>query len=332
MELPGEVGDELLGELHHVVVVAVRLVELEHRELGVVPRGQALVAEHPGDLEHPLEPADHEPLQVELGRDAQVEVEVERVVVRGERPGVGAARDRVEDRRLHLDEAAVLEPAPGEAEDAAAGEERGAALGVGPQVDVALAVAGVDVGDAVPLVAEAAPGLGEHRPRRDLDRQLALLGLHDLAGGADPVAEADLAEPLEVVGDRGQREQLDLGAARRRAAWRRPSLPWARCSITRPATATSMPVSSPSARARRARRAAPPTRRGRPRSGTGRRHVRVLLVDEAQAVQREPRLDVVDGWPTAGRSGPTGRRWRRRWPRRRARPGCARTCRRPALV
>src|SRR3546814_5746635 len=87
VQLHGEVGDELLGEGHHVVVVAVRLVELEHRELGVVAGGEALVPEHPPDLEHPLEAADREALQVELGRDPQEEVEVERVVVGGERAG-----------------------------------------------------------------------------------------------------------------------------------------------------------------------------------------------------------------------------------------------------
>ena len=109
--LAGEVRDQLLGQPHHVGVVAVGLVQLEHRELGVVAGDDALVAEHPPDLEHPLEAADHEPLEVQLGRDAQVQVQVERVVVRDERLGRRAARDRVEHRRLDLDEAAVLEPA-----------------------------------------------------------------------------------------------------------------------------------------------------------------------------------------------------------------------------
>ena len=79
------VGDEVLGEVHHVVVVGERLVRLEHRELGVVAGVDALVAEHPADLEDPLEAADDEPLQVQLERDAQVGVDVERVVVGDER-------------------------------------------------------------------------------------------------------------------------------------------------------------------------------------------------------------------------------------------------------
>src|SRR3546814_20994531 len=84
---------------------------------------------------------------------------------------------------------------------------------VGPQVDIARPVACVDVADAVPLVAEAAAGLCQHRPRRDLDRQLAPLGLHHLACRTDPVAQADVAEALEVRCDRGEREELDLAAA-----------------------------------------------------------------------------------------------------------------------
>ena len=92
-------------------------------------------------------------------------------------------------------------------------QEGGATLGVGPEVDIALAVARLGIGDAVPLVAEPASGLRERHPRRDLHGQLALAGLHDLAGGANPVAQADLAEAFEVVRERGQREELHGVAA-----------------------------------------------------------------------------------------------------------------------
>ena len=91
--------------------------------------------------------------------------------------------------------------------------ERRAAVGVGPQVDVALAVAGVGVGDALPLVSEAPARLGQHRPRRDLHRELALLRGDHLAGGADPVAQADAQEAVEVLGHRSEGEQLHLVAA-----------------------------------------------------------------------------------------------------------------------
>ena len=59
-----------------------------------------------------LEAAHDAALEVELGGDAQVEVAVERVVVRDERPGRRAAVDRLQRRRLDLDEAALVEEAP----------------------------------------------------------------------------------------------------------------------------------------------------------------------------------------------------------------------------
>ena len=75
------------------------------------------------------------------------------------------------------------------------------------------------------------------------------------------------------------------------------SLPWTRRSIRRPATVTVRSVSVPGLEVgelrRRGRR-----RERRPRSGTGSSrssHTPVLLEDEAQAVEREPRLVLGDG-------------------------------------
>ena len=78
--LERDVLDELLHPLHRVPEVGVGLVPLEHRELGLVLVRDALVAEVLADLVHLLEPADDQPLQVQLGRDPQVEVGVELVV------------------------------------------------------------------------------------------------------------------------------------------------------------------------------------------------------------------------------------------------------------
>ena len=72
--------DELLDPGHGVAVVGVRLVPLEHRELRVVLERDALVAEVLAELVDALEPAHDQSLEVELGRDAQVEVGVELVL------------------------------------------------------------------------------------------------------------------------------------------------------------------------------------------------------------------------------------------------------------
>jgi hypothetical protein len=211
-DLLGQVRHQVLGDGHHVAVVAVGLVQLQHRELGVVAGRQALVAEHPGQLVDPLEAAHHEPLEVQLRCDAQVELHVQGVVVGDERPGQRPARDGVEDRRLHLHEAALVQEAAGERHDAAAGGEHGPAGLVGPQVGVALSVAHVGVGDAVELVAEAPAGLGELLPALDPHRQLALVGPDDLAGGDDPVPQVQPGEALVVVGLLLEGHELDRPA------------------------------------------------------------------------------------------------------------------------
>ncbi len=148
--------DQRLGARHRVVDVGVGLVPLEQRELGVVLERHALVAEVLADLVDALEPADDQALEVELGRDAQVEVAVELVVVRRERPRVGAAVERLQRRRLDLDEAGAVELAAQGRDRARAQLELGAHLGVDQQVEVALAVARLDIGEPVVLVGQRA--------------------------------------------------------------------------------------------------------------------------------------------------------------------------------
>ena len=89
-----------------------------------MPGVDALVAEHATDLEYPLDAADHQTLEGQLERDAQVGVEIEGVVVRDERPGRGPALLQVQDRRLYFDEVLVLERATDGIDRASAGPQR----------------------------------------------------------------------------------------------------------------------------------------------------------------------------------------------------------------
>ncbi len=150
-----------LAELHHAVEVGVGLVRLEHRELRVVPRRHALVAEAPVDLVHPLEPADDQSLEVELRRDAQIELHVERVVVRDERARRRTARDGVQHRRLDFEELTLLHESPHGRDDLEARLEDLPDLWVGDEVDIALTIAGLGVGQTVVLLRQRPQGLGE---------------------------------------------------------------------------------------------------------------------------------------------------------------------------
>ena len=148
--------DDALRELHHAFEVAERLVELHGGELGVMIRIHALVAELAPDLEHLLEAAHQQALEMQLGGDAQVEVLVQRVVMRDEGTRVRAAEDGVQDGRLHLVVAVILHVAADGGHDLEALLERAFHLGVHDEVHVALAVTGLLVGQAVELLGQGA--------------------------------------------------------------------------------------------------------------------------------------------------------------------------------
>ena len=205
---PRRGDDERLGELHHLVVVAERLVRLERRELGVVRGVDAFVAPDAPDLEHPLEAADHQPLQVQLGGDPQVQIEVERVVVRHERPSGRAAELDTQRRRLDFDEPAAVEEASDGGHGGEPDLEHATRLGIHDQVDVALPEPRVDVGEAVPLVGQRPQRLRKQLERADLHRQLTAARGHHRALDADPVAEVELVElHVRLIADRVARDE-----------------------------------------------------------------------------------------------------------------------------
>src|SRR5262249_49614132 len=90
----------------------------------------ALVPEVLADLVDLLQPADDESLEIELGRDAQVEVGVELVVMGDEWPRERTAVARLQDGRLDLDESRLVEIAANRRHDARARDERITRLGV----------------------------------------------------------------------------------------------------------------------------------------------------------------------------------------------------------
>ena len=118
---------------------------------------------------------------------------------------------------------------------AAADLEDPARVGIDDQIEVALAVADLDVGQPVPLLRQRQQALGEEVQPRRPDRQLVGLGAEQPPLDADPVAEVEQLEDLEV--ERRQRVladvDLDLRDGRRRAT-RKLALPNERIARMRP--------------------------------------------------------------------------------------------------
>jgi len=159
-----------------------------------VLRRQAFVAEVAVDLVHALEAADDETLQVQLRRDAQVHVEIERVVMRAEGARRGPAWDRLHHRRLDLEEVERIEEVTQVADDARASAEDVAARLVHDQVEVAPPVARFGVGEPVPLVGQRPQRLHQQPQRLDAHRELAGLGAEQHAARGQGVADVEALE------------------------------------------------------------------------------------------------------------------------------------------
>ena len=194
-----EGGVNALGDVHHVMEIGIRLIQLDGRELGVVLRVHALVAENTAYLIHAIHPADDQPLERQLGRDAHVHIDVERVVVRDERACRRAAGDGVQHRRLDLDIAHVVQIIPQMLDELRADDEVALDLGVDDQVDITLTIARLLVGQAVELLGQRQQGFAEQRDLLCADAHLAALCAENLAVDADDVADVVFLEAVIVL-------------------------------------------------------------------------------------------------------------------------------------
>ncbi len=153
---PGNVGKHFLRFVHQTHVILIRFIEFHHGELGVMQRIHAFVAEAAVDLEDLLESPDDEAFEMQLGRDAQVEIAVEGVVMRDERARRGPARNMVQHGRLDLEKPLFRQPLPHDADNLDAAPERLEHLGIRHHIEVTLAIARLDVGQAVPFLGKRA--------------------------------------------------------------------------------------------------------------------------------------------------------------------------------
>ena len=154
-------------------------------------------------------------LEVELGGDAQVEVAVQRVVVRGERPRHRAAVERLQDRRLDLDEALAVEVGAHRGDDVRPRDEQRARLLGGHEVELAVAKARLDVLQAVELVRRRAQALGQQLEALHAQRQLPAARAEGHAVDADDVAEVEVEQARHrlLAEDVGAGLQLDAPRA-----------------------------------------------------------------------------------------------------------------------
>jgi len=88
-----------------------------------VPTRNPFVAKDSANLKHAIHPANQQPLQRKLERDAQKELAIKRVMMRYKRPRGGPARDGLHYGGLDLGKAAFVEEGADFVNDGAAFEE-----------------------------------------------------------------------------------------------------------------------------------------------------------------------------------------------------------------
>ena len=208
----GQLAEQLLGEVHVVAVVGIGLVELEHGELGVVPGRDAFVTEVAVDLEDFLEATDHQTLEVQLRGDTQEHLHIQRIVMGLERLGRSAAGDGLQHRGFHFEETALVEETTDVRDHLRAHAEGVAHFLVDDQVDVALAVALLGIGQAVVLVRQRAQRLGQQAHVLHVDVQVALAGAGQGALGGDDVAQVEVLDRFQLLGWQGLAVDVDLQA------------------------------------------------------------------------------------------------------------------------
>ncbi len=168
------------------------------------------------DLVHALEAADDTALQVQLIGDAEVEGGVERLVVGREGPRAGAAVERLQYRRLHLEVVARVEELPDVAHHAGPQAEQFPHLGVDGEVGVTLAGAQLGIrqlavahtGGVLLAERQRAQRLREQRDALHAHCHLARLGAKQRPRDADHVAQVQ--QPHELVERVTERVPLEV--------------------------------------------------------------------------------------------------------------------------
>src|SRR6185369_294337 len=144
-------AEKLFGKIHQIGKSGIRLVKLHHGEFRIVPYGNTLVPEIAVDLEHPVETADDEPFQVKFGSYSQVEFHIESVVMSDERSGSRPSRDLLHHRCFNFEEVPLHHEVADEADNFRPLEENFPDFRIHDQIDIALAVSGLDIGKAMKL-------------------------------------------------------------------------------------------------------------------------------------------------------------------------------------
>src|SRR5258705_508880 len=125
----------------------------------------------------------------------------------------GAARNGLHHRRLDFDVAALIEKIANLAKDTTAQEKDVLDLIIRYEVEVALAIANLRVGEAMPFFGGWAQGLGENDEALEFNADLAGFGGKHRAADTDEIAEVEVLEDVVLLITEGLLLGIDLNTA-----------------------------------------------------------------------------------------------------------------------
>mmetsp|Transcript_49299 Transcript_49299/g.107571 ORF Transcript_49299/g.107571 Transcript_49299/m.107571 type:complete len:225 (-) Transcript_49299:549-1223(-) len=101
--------DQLLSDVHEIIIVCIRHVKFDRGELRIMSQINALVSELTAYLVNTVQPSNNEHFQVELRCNSHVQIQIQVVVMGDEWSGRSPASNHVHHRRLHLKETSCVQ-------------------------------------------------------------------------------------------------------------------------------------------------------------------------------------------------------------------------------
>ena len=183
------VDNQSFGEVHHGVVITIRLIALQHGELGIVLGANAFIAIHTTQLINPFHATHQQPLQVQLKGDPHEQLHIERVVMRNERPRCRSTGNGMERGAFNLNELITGKRVANRLHNLRAIHESLKHTLVVGHVQVPHALPHFEVGEAFVLLRRWLQGLGEKMKLLYENGEFARVGAPQVAIDANDIAQ-----------------------------------------------------------------------------------------------------------------------------------------------
>ena len=186
--LLGNMAVKILCQVHHSIIIRIRLIQFHQRKFRIMSRIQSLVAEYPADLIDSLQASDNQTFQIQFQRNAQLQVFVQSVKMRLKRSCRRSACVCHQHRSLDFHKALAVQIFADRADDFRTLDKSILYLRIHDQIHVSLAVTKVCVRQPVELLREDLKALAQKRQAGYMDGNLAgfrlkhrTLHTHDIA-------------------------------------------------------------------------------------------------------------------------------------------------------